>query len=71
MEVRVKRYYYTEYGSTCPKYVPKIGEPKMLEYRINAQNQKKVQIVSLTFARRKIFRNFKNYKDGYILLLNN
>ena len=71
VEVRVKPYYYTEYGSTCPKYVPKFGEPKMLEYRINAQNQKEVQIVSLTFARRKIFRNFKNYKDGYILLLNN
>ena len=67
VEVKVKPKSYYEHGSTCPNYVPKTGEPKMLEYRIDAKNEKDVQVVSLTFIKNEFFEKSMNYSDGNLL----
>ena len=68
VEVRVKPNSYIEHESTCPKYKPKKEEPKMLEHRIEANNEKDVQVISLTFVKNKFFENVENYNEGTILL---
>ena len=68
MEVRVKPNSYTGHESTCPNYKPKKEEPKMLEYRIEPENEKDVQVISLTFVKNKFFENVENYNKGTILL---
>jgi len=71
VEVRVKPNSYYARESTCPKYKPKIGEPKMLEYRIDAKNEEDVQVVSLTFVKNNFFEKAKNFQDGNIFITNN
>ena len=66
VEVIVKPKSYYERGSTCPKYIPKKDEPKMLEYRIDAKNEKDVQVVSLTFIKNEFFEKSKYYLEGEI-----
>jgi hypothetical protein len=69
VEVKVKPNSFHEYKSTCPQYVPKVNEPKMLEYRIPAEKEKDVQVVSLTFVKSEFFDNAKNFEEGNIFLL--
>ena len=71
VEVRVKPDSYIEHASTCPKYVPKNDEPKMLEYRVSAENERDVQVVSLTFVKSDFFGKVKNYSEGQFLGINN
>ena len=58
---------YYEHESTCRKYVPVKGEPKMLEYRIEPKNESDVQVYSLTFVKSEFFENVKNYSEGEFL----
>ena len=67
VEVRVKPNSFTKHKSTCSSYKPKIGEPIMLEYRIGAENEKDVQVYSLTFVKSEFFEKSKNYKDGELI----
>ena len=67
VEVRVKPNSYYQRTSTCPNYIPKKDEPKMLEYRIDAKNEKDVQVVSLTFIKNEFFENAINYSEGEFL----
>ena len=69
VETRVKPKSYYERTSTCPKYVPKIDEPKNLEYRIEPKNEKDVQVVSLTFVKDDFFKKAKNFSEGEIFKL--
>ena len=71
VEVRVKPNSFIVHESTCPKYVPKNGEPKMLEYRIPAENEGDVQVVSLTFVKSEFFGKVNNYSEGQFLRINN
>jgi ankyrin repeat protein len=64
VEVRVKPYSYYERKSTCPQYKPKIGEPKMLEFRIPADQEKDVQVYSFTFVKNEFFKNAQKYIEG-------
>ena len=66
VEVRVKPNSYKEHISTCPSYIPKNGEPVMLEYRIAANNEKDVQVYSLTFVKNEFLETIKEYKEGEI-----
>ena len=66
VEVRVKPNSFTEYKSTCPRYKPKDGEPKMLEYRIEPTKEKDVQVYSLTFVKKEFLGTIKEYKQGEI-----
>ena len=68
IEVRVKPFNYYQRESTCPTYVPKKGEPKKVEYRIAPENEKDVQVFSLTFVKNEFFENAKNFEEGNILL---
>lgn len=68
VEVRVKPNSYYERESTCPKYVPKKDEPKNVEYRIAAENESDVQVVSLTFVKNEFFENAKDYSEGNIFV---
>ena len=67
VEVRVKPNSFIEYGSTCPNYKRINGEPEMLEYRIEAEKEKDVQVFSLTFVKNEFFEYAKNYKDGELI----
>ena len=69
VETRVKPKSYYERTSTCPKYVPKIDEPKNLEYRIEPKNEKDVQVVSLTFVKDDFFKKAKHFSEGEIFEL--
>ena len=71
VETRVKPKSFYERGSTCPRYVLKKDEPKNLEYRIDAKNEKDVQVVSFTFVKNSFFEKTKNYVDGDILVTKN
>ena len=53
-----------------PNYKPKNGEPEMLEYRVKAQNEKDVQVFSLTFVKNEFFEKAKTYKDGELIKKN-
>ena len=66
VEVRVKPNSFKEHKSTCPKYKPKNGEPKMLEYRIEPTKEKDVQVYSLTFVKKEFLGTIKEYKQGEI-----
>ncbi len=68
VEVRVKPKSYYERTSTCPRYIPKKNEPKMLEYRIDAKNETDVQVVSLTFIKNEFFEKATDYSDGKFLI---
>ena len=67
VEVKVKPNSYYEGKSTCSNYVPKNGEPEMLEYRIDPENERDVQVYSLTFVRKNFFEKAKNYSEGDFL----
>jgi len=67
VEVKVKPNSYYEGKSTCSNYVPKNGEPEMLEYRIEPKNENDVQVYSLTFVRKNFFEKAKNYSEGDFL----
>ena len=67
VEVRVKSDSYYQRGSTYSKYSPKNGEPKMLDYRIEPKNAKKVQVISLTFVKSEFFEKAKYYSEGEFL----
>ncbi len=69
VEVRVKPNSYFERNSTYKKYVPKKNEPKMVEYRIDANNEKDVQVYSLTFVKSNFFK-VPNYEYGKFLYEN-
>lgn len=71
VEVRVKPDSYIVHGSTCPKYVPKKGEPEKLEYRVAAENESDVQVVSLSFVKSEFFSKVNNYSEGEFLEINN
>ena len=71
MECRVKPNSYHEYKSTCPKYKPKDGETEMLEYRIAAENEEDVQVVSLTFVKNEFFESAEQFKEGDIFITDN
>ena len=66
VEVRVKPNSFKEHKSTCPRYKPKDGEPKMLEYRIEPSQEKDVQVYSLTFVKKEFLGTIKEYKQGEI-----
>ena len=68
VEVRVKPNSYSMHKSTCSNYVLKIGESEMLEYRIKPENEKDVQVISLTFVKSKFFEGVKNFNEGKIFL---
>ena len=70
VEVRVKPNSYTEHKSTCPSYKPKMGEPKMLEYRIEAEKEKDVQVYCLTFVKSEVLEVIKEYDQGKIFIMN-
>ena len=70
VELRVKPFIYYRRESTCPSYVLKKGEPKKLEYRIAPENEKEVQVFSLTFVKNEFFEKTQNYIDGIILRKN-
>ena len=70
IELRVKPFIYYRRESTCPNYVPKKGEPKKLEYRIAPENEKEVQVFSLTFVKNEFFEKTQKYIDGIILRKN-
>lgn len=70
VELRVKPFIYYRRESTCLSYVLKKGEPKKLEYRIAPENEKEVQVFSLTFVKNEFFENTQNYIDGIILRKN-
>lgn len=67
VEVRVKPFSYYQGKSTCKNYIPKIGEPKKLEYRIEPINEKNVQVFSLTFVKNEFLENSQKYIDAIIL----
>ena len=67
VEVRVRPNSYYERESTFPSYIPKKGEPKMLEYRIDSKNARDVQVYSLTFVKSEFFEKAKNYSEGDFL----
>ena len=71
VEVRVKPKSYYERESTCPKYIPKNGEPKNLEYRIDAKNENDVRVVSLTFVKNEFFEKTKEFSEGKIFITKN
>ena len=64
VEVRVKPDSYFERESTCKLYKPKKDEPEMLEYRIPPENEKDVQVYSLTFIKKEFFENAISYEEG-------
>ena len=64
VEVRVKPDSYFERESTCKLYKPKKNEPEMLEYRIPPENEKDVQVYSLTFIKKEFFENAISYEEG-------
>lgn len=66
VEVRLKPNSYLEHKSTCPRYKPKKNEPEMLEYRIEANKEKDVQVYSLTFVKSDALETFKEYDQGKI-----
>ena len=66
VEVKVKPNSYKEHKSTCPSYKPKKDEPVMLEYRIAADNEKDVQVYSLTFVKSEFLETIKEYDEGEI-----
>jgi len=66
VEVRVNPYSYLDHKSTCPNYKPKKGEPEMLEYRIEADKEKDVQVYSLTFVEKEFLKTIKEYDEGEI-----
>ena len=68
VEVRVKPKSYYERESTCPNYISKNGEPKNLEYRIDAKNENDVKVVSLTFVKNEFFEKAKEYSEGKIFV---
>lgn len=70
IEVRVKPFNYYQRESTCPTYVPKKGEPKKVEYRIAPENEKDVQVFSLTFVKKEFFDKAQKYIDAIILRKN-
>ncbi len=70
VEVKVKPNSYKEHISTCPIYKPKIGEPVMLEYRIPPNNEKDVQVYSLTFVKSEFLEAIKEYDEGEIFKKN-
>ena len=71
VEVRVKPNSFTEHKCTCPRYVRKKNEPEMLEYRISPENEKDVQVISLSFIKSEFFKKLTFYKDGNFLSENN
>ena len=70
VELRVKPFIYYRGESTCQSYVLKQGEPKKLEYRIAPENEKEVQVFSLTFVKNEFFKEAQKYIDGIILRKN-
>ena len=70
VEIRVKPNSFLQYKSTCSHYSHKNGEPEMLEYRIEAKNEKDVQVFSLTFVKNEFFEKAKTYKDGELIKKN-
>ena len=70
VELRVKPFIYYQRESTCPSYIFKKGEPKKLEYRIAPENEKEVQVFSLTFVKNEFFETAQKYIDGIILTKN-
>ena len=68
VEARVKPNSYYARRSTCPKYIPKNGEPQNLEYRIDAKDETEVQVVSLTFVKNEFFEKAKNFSEGEIFV---
>ena len=70
VEVRVKPNSYMEHKSTCPSYKPKVGEPTMLEYRIEAEKEKDVQVYSFTFVKSEFLEKIKEYAQGEIFTKN-
>ena len=71
VECRVKPNSFKEHKSTSPSYVPKKEEPEMLEYRIPPENERDVQVISLTFIKSEFFKNATYYKEGKFLSENN
>ena len=71
VEVRVKPESIYEHKSTCPHYKPKIGEPKNIEFRIDASKEEDVQVVSLTFVKNEFFEEVQNFFEGDILITKN
>jgi hypothetical protein len=69
VEVRVKPNSYYETGSTCDDYKPKKNEPENLEYRIDAKDEKDVQVYSLTFVKSKFFK-VPFFEEGQFLYQN-
>lgn len=70
IEVRVKPFNYYQKESTCPTYIPKTGEPRKVEYRIAPENEKDVQVFSLTFVKKEFFDKAQKYIDAIILRKN-
>ena len=66
VEVKVNPNSYLDHKSTCPRYKPKKGEPEMLEYRIEADNEKDVQVYSLTFVKKEFLKTINDYSEGEI-----
>ena len=48
-------------------YKRKLNEPKMLEYRIDAKNEKDVQVYSFTFVKKEFLVKATNYEEGELL----
>jgi hypothetical protein len=69
VEVKVNPNSFTSHESTCYDYKPKIGEPIFLEYRIRADNEKYVQVVSLTFIKSEFFGKVEKFEEGRIMNL--
>ena len=69
VEVRVKPNSYFERSSTYKEYVPKKNEPEKVEYRIGVNNEKDVQVYSLTFVKSNFFK-VPNYEYGKFLYEN-
>ena len=70
VEVRVKPNSFIQHKSTCSSYKPKIGEPVMLEYRVDGKKEKDVQVFSLAFVKNEFFDNSKNYIEGELIKRN-
>ena len=67
VEVRVKPKSYIEHGSTVRNYQYKEGEPKALEYRIEPENEKDVQVVSLTFIKSNFLETINRFEESIFL----
>ena len=67
VEVRVKPKSYYEHGSTVRNYQYKEGEPKALEYRIEPENEKDVQVVSLTFIKSSFLETINRFEEANFL----